>query len=160
MSYATFSVAATNPTLKAPSTHFLKFREYSKITFSDPTIPHTSIAKSFTSQFPPQHNLFNFHLRVLNLLLYIRVTKFTSRVKKQVTPNSKINQFYIPFSKLAVDTVFKILDKEESEKKYGETLVIYLEQNPADNKYSEDIIIKTNAPKCLKEKMAEDTEKD
>ena len=70
-----------------------------------------------------------------------------------------MNQYYLPFSKLAVDTVFKILDKEESENKYGETL-IYLEQNPADNKYGEDIIIKTNAPKCLKEKMVEDTEKD
>ena len=71
-----------------------------------------------------------------------------------------MNQFYIPFSKLAVDTIFKILDKEKSENKYGETLVIYLEQNLADNKYGEDITIKTNAPKCLKEKMAEDTEKD
>ena len=71
-----------------------------------------------------------------------------------------MNQFYIPFSKLAVDTIFKILDKEKSVNKYGETLVIYLEQSPADNKYGEDIMIKTNAPKCLKEKMAEDTEKD
>ena len=71
-----------------------------------------------------------------------------------------MNQYYVPFSKLAVDTVFKILDKEETENKYGETLVIYLEQNPVDNKYGEDIIIKTSAPKCLKEKMAEDTEKD
>ena len=64
-----------------------------------------------------------------------------------------MNQYYIPFSKL-------VLDKEESENKYGETLVIYLEQKPADNKYGEDIIIETNAPKCLKEKMVEDTEKD
>ena len=71
-----------------------------------------------------------------------------------------MNQYYVPFSKLAVDTVFKILDKEESENKFGETLVIYLEQNPADNRCGEDVIIKTNAPKCLKEKMAEDTEKD
>ena len=70
-----------------------------------------------------------------------------------------MTQYYIPFSKLAVDAVFKILDKEESENKYGETLVIYLEQNPADNKYGEGIIIKPNAPKCLKEKMVEDTEK-
>ena len=61
---------------------------------------------------------------------------------------------------MAVDTVFKIHDKEESENKYGETLVINLEQNPADNKYGPDVIIKTNAPKCLKEKMADDTEKD
>ena len=61
---------------------------------------------------------------------------------------------------MAVDTVFKILDEEESENKYGETLFIYLEQNTADNKYGSDVIIKTNAPKCLKEKMAEDTEKD
>ena len=68
-------------------------------------------------------------------------------------------QYYVPFSKLAVDTVFKILDKEESENKHGETLVIYLEQNPTDNKYGEDVMIKTSAPKCLKEKMAEDTEK-
>ena len=71
-----------------------------------------------------------------------------------------MNQYYIPFSKLAVGTVVKILDKEESENKYGKTLVIYLEQNPADNKYGEDIIIKTNAPKCLNEKMVEDTETD
>ena len=61
-----------------------------------------------------------------------------------------MNQYYIPFSRLAVDTVFKILDKEESENKCGERLVIYLEQNPADNKYGEDVMIKTNAPKCLK----------
>ena len=71
-----------------------------------------------------------------------------------------MNQYYVPFSKLAVDTVFKILDKEKSENKHGETLVIYLEQNPIDDKYNKDIIIKTNAPKCLKEKMVEDTEKD
>ena len=71
-----------------------------------------------------------------------------------------MNQYYVPFSKLAVDTVFKILDKEESENKYGETLVIYLAQNSADNKYCSDVIIITNAPKCLKEKLAEDTEKD
>ena len=70
-----------------------------------------------------------------------------------------MNQYYVPFSKLAVDTVFKILDKEESESKYGETL-IYLEQNPIDNKYGEDFIMITNAPKCLKEKMIEDSEKD
>ena len=80
--------------------------------------------------------------------------------KNQVTPNLKMNQYYIPFSNLAVNTVFKILDKEESENKYGEILVIYLEQNPDDNRYGEDVIIKTNAPKCLKEKMVEDTEKD
>ena len=35
-----------------------------------------------------------------------------------------------------------------------------MEQNPDDNKYGEDIIMKTNAPECLKEKMVEDTEKD
>ena len=70
-----------------------------------------------------------------------------------------MNQLYVPFSKLAVDAVFKIFDKEKSETKYGETLVkIYLEQNPADNNY--DSIIKTYAPKCLKEKMTEDTEMD
>ena len=38
-------------------------------------------------------------------------------------------------------------------------LVISLEQNPIDNKYGEDVIIKTNAPKFLKEKMTEDIEK-
>ena len=71
-----------------------------------------------------------------------------------------MNQLYVPFSKLAVDAVFKILDKEKSETKYGETLVIYLEQNPADNNYGSGVIMKTYAPKFLKEKMAEDTEID
>ena len=33
------------------------------------------------NRFSPQHNLLIFSFRVLNLLLYIRVTKFTSRVK-------------------------------------------------------------------------------
>ena len=67
-----------------------------------------------------------------------------------------MHQLYVPFSKLAVDAVFKILDKEKSVNKYGETLVIYLEQGPADHNYGSDVIIKTNAPKCLKEKIAED----
>ena len=71
-----------------------------------------------------------------------------------------MNQYYVPFSKLAVDTVFKILDKEDSENKYGETLFIYLEQDPIDNKYGEDVIRKANPPRCLKEKMVQDTEKD
>ena len=69
-----------------------------------------------------------------------------------------MNQLYVPFSKLAVDAVFKILDKEKSETKYGETLAIYLKQNPADNNYGSGVIIKAYAPKFLKEKMAEDTE--
>ena len=33
------------------------------------------------NHFSPQHNLFIFSFRVINFLLYIRVTKFTSRVK-------------------------------------------------------------------------------
>ena len=68
-----------------------------------------------------------------------------------------MDQNYVPFSKLAVDTVFKILDKEKSGTKYGERLVLKLEQNPADDNYDTDDIIKTLAPKCLKEKMTEDT---
>ena len=91
--------------------------------------------------------------------MYIRVTKFTSRVKNNKSHQSqKMSQLYVPFSKLTVDAVFKILDKEKSEIKYGETLVLYLEQNPADDNYDADVIIKTYAPKCLKEKMPEDTE--
>ena len=69
-----------------------------------------------------------------------------------------MSQLYVPFSKLTVDAVFKILDKEKSETKYEETLVLYLEQNPTDDNYDDDVIIKTYAPKCLKEKMSEDTE--
>ena len=88
------------------------------------------------------------------------VPVFQLLVKNKVTPNSKMNQLYVPFSKLAVDAVFKILDKEKSVNKYGETLVIYLEQNPADHNYGSDVMIKTNAPNCLKEKIAEDTEID
>ena len=71
-----------------------------------------------------------------------------------------MNQLYVQFSKLAVDAVFKILDKEKSGNKYVETLVIYLEQNQVDDNHSSGVIIKTYAPKCLKEKMAEDTEID
>ena len=63
-----------------------------------------------------------------------------------------MNQFYVPFSKLAVDTSFKILDKEKSVNKYGETLVIYLEQNPADDKNGEDIITKNKRTKIFARK--------
>ena len=63
-----------------------------------------------------------------------------------------MNQYYVPFSELGLDTVFKILDKEESENKYGETLVIYLEQYPTDNKYGSDVIIKNKRTKMLKRK--------
>ena len=35
-----------------------------------------------------------------------------------------------------------------------------MEQNPIDYKYGEDVIIKTNAPKWLKEKMVAEAEKD
>ena len=71
-----------------------------------------------------------------------------------------MHQSYVPFSKLAVDAVFKILDKEKSAGFYGEKLVLYLEQSPANQNYTSDVIIKTNAPKCLKEKIAEDSEID
>ena len=39
-----------------------------------------------------------------------------------------MHQSNVPFSKLAVDAVFKILDKEKSAGFYGEKLVLYLEQ--------------------------------
>ena len=71
-----------------------------------------------------------------------------------------MHQSYVPFSKLAVDAVFKILAKEKSETKYGEKLALYLEQNSADQNYPSDVIIKTYAPKCLKEKIPEDSEID
>ena len=92
--------------------------------------------------------------------MYIRVTKSTGRVKTKVTPNSKMHPLYFPFSKLAVDAVFKILDKEKSAGFYGEKLVLYLEQSPANQNYTSYVIIKTNAPKCLKEKISEDSEMD
>ena len=71
-----------------------------------------------------------------------------------------MHQSYVPFSKLDFDAVFKILDKEKSAGFYGEKLVLYLEQSSANQNYTSDVIIKTNAPKCLKEKIAEDTEID
>ena len=71
-----------------------------------------------------------------------------------------MQQSYVPFSKLDVDAVFKILDKEKSAGFYGEKLVLYLEQSPANQNYTSDVIIKTNAPKCLKEKISEDSEMD
>ena len=71
-----------------------------------------------------------------------------------------MHQSYVPFSELDVDAVFKILDKEKSAGFSGEKLVSYLEQGPANQNYTSDVIIKTNAPKCLKEKIAEDTEID
>ena len=54
-----------------------------------------------------------------------------------------MSQSYVPFSELANNTVFKVLDKEEAKNKYGDTLVIHLEQNPIDNKYGKDVMIKT-----------------
>ena len=71
-----------------------------------------------------------------------------------------MHQSYVPFSKLEVDGVFKILDKEKSTGFYGEKLVLYLEQSPANQSHTSDTIIKTNAPKSLKEKLSEDTEID
>ena len=102
-----------------------------------------------------------FSFRVLNLLLYIRVTKFTSRVNTTShTTNSKMHQSYVPFSKLDVDAVFKILDKEKTIGQYGEKLVLYLEPSPNNQDFISDVIIKTNAPKSLKEKISEDSEID
>ena len=84
-----------------------------------------------------------------------------SRVKKTKSHQTqKTHQSYVPFSKLAVDAVFKILDKEKSAEFYGEKPVLYLEQSPANQNYTSDVIIKTNAPKLLKEKIAEDSEID
>ena len=71
-----------------------------------------------------------------------------------------MHQSYVPFSKLEVDAVFKILDKEKSTWFYGEKLVLYLEQSLANQNYTSDVIIKTNAPKCLKEKISKDSEMD
>ena len=71
-----------------------------------------------------------------------------------------MHQSYVPFSKLDVDAVFKILEKEKTAGYYGEKLVLYLEQCPANQNYISDVIIKTNAPKSLKEKISEDSEID
>ena len=71
-----------------------------------------------------------------------------------------MHQSYVPFSKLDVDAVFKILDKEKTVGYYGEKLVLYLEQSPANQNYISDVIIKANAPKSLKEKISEDSEID
>ena len=68
-----------------------------------------------------------------------------------------MHQSYVPFSKLDVDAVFKILDKEKTVGYYGEKLVLYLEQCPANQNYISDVIIKTKAPKSLKEKISEDS---
>ena len=43
-----------------------------------------------------------------------------------------MHQSYVPFSKLAVNAVFKILDKEKSAGSYGEKHVLYLEPSPAN----------------------------
>ena len=53
-----------------------------------------------------------------------------------------MHQSYVPFSKLAVDAVLQILDKEKSAGFYGEKLVLYLEQSPANQNYTSDVIIK------------------
>ena len=71
-----------------------------------------------------------------------------------------MHQSYIPFSKLDVDAVFKILDKEKTTGYYGEKLILYLEPSPANQNFISDVIIKTNAPKSLKEKISEDSEID
>ena len=71
-----------------------------------------------------------------------------------------MHQSYVPFSKLDVDAVFKILDKEKTAGYHGEKLVLYLEQSPANQNFISDVKIKTNAPKSLKEKISEDSEID
>ena len=71
-----------------------------------------------------------------------------------------MHQSYVPFSKLEVDAFFKILDKEKSAGFYGQKLVLYLEQSPANQNYTSDVIIKSNTPKFLKEKISEDSEID
>ena len=71
-----------------------------------------------------------------------------------------MHQSYVPFSKLDVDAVFKILDKEKTIGQYGEKLVLYLEPSPYNQDFISDVIIKTNASKCLKEKISEDSEID
>ena len=71
-----------------------------------------------------------------------------------------MHQSYVPFSKLDVDAVFKILDKEKTIGQYGEKLVLYLEPSPNNQDFISDVVIKTNAPKSLKEKISEDSEID
>ena len=71
-----------------------------------------------------------------------------------------MHQSYVPFSKLHVDAVFKILDKEKTIEQYGEKLVLYLEPSPNNQDFISDVIIKTNAPKSLKENISEDSEID
>ena len=71
-----------------------------------------------------------------------------------------MHQSYVPFSKLAVDAVFNILDKEKSAGFYGKKLVLYLEHSLANQNYTSDVIIKTNAPKCFKQKISKDSEID
>ena len=71
-----------------------------------------------------------------------------------------MHQSYVPFSTLDVDAVFKILDKEKITGYYGEKLVSYLEPSPANQNFISDVIIKTNAPKSLKEEVSEDSEID
>ena len=71
-----------------------------------------------------------------------------------------MHQSYVPFSKLDVDAVFKILDKEKTIGQYGEKLVSYLEPSPYNQDFISDVIIKANAPKSLKEKISEDSEID
>ena len=71
-----------------------------------------------------------------------------------------MHQSYVPFSKLDVDAVFKILDQEKTAGHYGEKLVLYLEPSPANQNFISDVIIKTNAPKSLKEKISKDSEID
>ena len=71
-----------------------------------------------------------------------------------------MHQSYVPFSKLDVDAVFKILDKEKTIGQYGEKLVSYLEPSPYNQDFISDVKIKANAPKSLKEKISEDSEID
>ena len=71
-----------------------------------------------------------------------------------------MHQTYVLFSKLDVDAVFKILDKEKTIGQYGEKLVLYLEPSPNNQDFISDVIIKRNAPKSLKEKISEDSEID
>ena len=71
-----------------------------------------------------------------------------------------MHQSYVPFSKLDVDAVFKILDKEKTIGQYGEKLVLYLEPSPYNQDFISYVIIKTNAPKSLKERISEDSEID
>ena len=71
-----------------------------------------------------------------------------------------MHQSYVLFSKLDVDAVFKILDKEKTTGQFGEKLVLYLEPSRHNQDFIADVIIKTNAPKSLKEKISRDSEID